>query len=156
MLEYAYMIFRFIQGGALLEFLSRSEAETEKHGFELAKKLQPGALVALRGGLGAGKTAYTRGIARGLGIAARVTSPTFTIVNEYDGSPALFHFDLYRLLGPDELDTIGFYEYLDRGGVTVVEWSEILKDELPPEAVIVTLEAVDDDTRKITIEGAVC
>ena len=139
-----------------MELLSHSEVETEAFGSRLAEKLNAGALVALRGSLGAGKTAFTRGIAHGLGITARVTSPTFTIVNEYAGNPPLFHFDLYRLTGSDELDTIGFYEYLDRGGVSVIEWSEILGDELPTDAVIVTLSRVDDETRKITIEGIVC
>ena len=136
-----------------MELLSHSEAETQELGSRLAKKLAPGALVALRGGLGAGKTAFTRGIADGLGITARVTSPTFTIVNEYAGTPPLFHFDLYRLSGADELDTIGFYEYLDRGGVSVIEWSEVMGDELPPDAVVVTLGHVDESTRIITIEG---
>lgn len=139
-----------------MEYLSRSENETIDLGCKLSKKLMPGSLVALRGGLGAGKTAFTRGIALGLGITARVTSPTFTIVNEYAGTPPLFHFDLYRLIDADELDTIGFYEYLDRGGVTVIEWSEILDKELPKDAIIVTIEAVDENTRKVSIEGIVC
>ena len=145
-----------------MELISHNEAETEALGFRLAEKLKPGDLVALQGGLGVGKTAFTRGIARGLGITARVTSPTFTIVNEYAGTPPLFHFDLYRLTGPDELEPIGFYEYLDRGGVSVIEWSEVLGDELPTDAVIVALETIDHSTagsyvagstRKITIEG---
>ena len=136
-----------------MEFLSQSENETEALGFRLAQKLDAGVPVALRGGLGTGKTAFTRGLARGLGITARVTSPTFTIVNEYAGNPPLFHFDLYRLEGAGDLDSIGFYEYIDRGGVCVIEWSEILGGELPKDAVIVALERVDDFTRKITIEG---
>ena len=136
-----------------MELLSHSENETEALGFRLAEKLNPGALVALRGGLGAGKTAFTRGLALGLGITARVTSPTFTIVNEYAGNTPLFHFDLYRLSAADDLDAIGFYEYLDRGGVCVIEWSELLGDELPQDAIVVTLERVDENTRKITIEG---
>ena len=136
-----------------LEFITKSESETRELGARLAKSLTPDRVVALRGGLGAGKTAFTRGLAEGLGISARVTSPTFTIVNEYVGTPPLFHFDLYRLGGSDELDTIGFYEYLDRGGITVIEWSEIMGTELPSDAVIITLERVDDNTRKITVDG---
>ena len=136
-----------------LEFITKSESETRELGALLAKRLTPGAVVALRGGLGVGKTAFTRGLAEGLGITARVTSPTFTIVNEYAGTLTLFHFDLYRLGGSDELDTIGFYEYLDRGGITVIEWSEIMGTELPSDAVVITLERVDDNTRKITVDG---
>ena len=136
-----------------MEFISNNETETQELGSKLAKKLTPGALVALRGGLGAGKTAFTRGLAAGLGITTRVTSPTFTIVNEYAGTPSLFHFDLYRLNGAEELDDIGFYEYLDRGGITVIEWSEIMGGGLPTDAVIVTLERVDDNIRKVLIEG---
>ncbi|NLB29307.1 MAG: tRNA (adenosine(37)-N6)-threonylcarbamoyltransferase complex ATPase subunit type 1 TsaE [Clostridiales bacterium] len=139
-----------------MELLSHSEADTQEIGFKLSKKLKAGDIVTLFGGLGAGKTAFTRGIARGLGIAARVTSPTFTIVNEYAGTPPLFHFDLYRLSGFDELDAMGFSEYLDRGGISVIEWSEILGGAVSNGAVVVTLEIVDEKTRKITIEGAVC
>ena len=138
-----------------LEFISHSEAETQAFGSQLAKKLTPGTIIALRGGLGAGKTAFTRGLAAGLGITVRVTSPTFTIVNEYVGEIPLFHFDLYRLSGSDELDFIGFYEYLDRGGITVIEWSELLGNELPPDTVIITLDHVDETTRKVLVEGIV-
>ncbi len=105
-------------------FESHSEAETEALGQRLAQDLRPGDVVALEGDLGAGKTAFTRGLARGLGCAGRVTSPTFTIVNEYDGGRlSLFHFDLYRLSSPEELFDIGWEDYLDRGGVCCVEWS---------------------------------
>lgn len=137
-----------------LELITHSEAETEAAGEALASRLSAGSIVALRGGLGSGKTAFTRGFARGLGITARVTSPTFTIVNEYVGTPPLFHFDLYRLHDAFELDAIGFYEYTERGGICVIEWSEILGDELPQSAVIVTLEVTGDEARKITIDGA--
>ena len=133
--------------------LTHSPAETEHAGEALAAKLTAGTVLALRGGLGAGKTAFTRGLARGLGYSGQVTSPTFTIVNEYEGGRLpLFHFDLYRLSSPDELWDIGWEDYLDRGGVCAVEWSE-RATELLTGAVTVTLRRVDDDTREITVEG---
>ena len=102
--------------------------------------LTPGAVVAYRGGLGMGKTAFTRGLARGLGYKGRVTSPTFTIVNEYEGGRLpLFHFDMYRLEGADALFDIGWEDYLDRGGVCAVEWSELAEEALPPETIFVTI-----------------
>ncbi|MCI8423292.1 MAG: tRNA (adenosine(37)-N6)-threonylcarbamoyltransferase complex ATPase subunit type 1 TsaE [Lawsonibacter sp.] len=106
-------------------YITRSEEETEDLGRRLGQTLKAGTVLAFTGDLGAGKTAFTRGLARGLGIAGRVTSPTFTIVNEYEGGRLpLFHFDLYRLEGPEELFDIGWEDYLARGGVCAVEWSE--------------------------------
>ena len=107
-----------------MEYLSHSPEETEHIGEELGRTLHAGSVVAYRGGLGMGKTAFTRGLARGLGCRGRVTSPTFTIVNEYSGDIPLFHFDMYRLGGEDELFDIGWEDYLTRGGVCAVEWSE--------------------------------
>ena len=140
-----------------MEYLSRNEAETEALGARLAAVLSPGAVLAYRGGLGMGKTAFTRGLARGLGYAGRVTSPTFTIVNEYEGGRLpLFHFDMYRLDDAGALFDIGWEDYLDRGGVCAVEWSEQVAEALPPEAVRVTIARCPDheDWRSITIEGA--
>ena len=138
-----------------MEYLSHSEAETEAIGEALARRLSPGAVVAYRGGLGMGKTAFTRGLARGLGCTDRVTSPTFTIVNEYDGPLPLFHFDMYRLADAGELFDIGWEDYLDRGGVCAVEWSEQVAEALPSETIYVTLarRPEDDRWRTITIEG---
>ena len=137
-----------------MEYLSRNEAETEALGARLAAALSPGAVVAYRGGLGMGKTAFTRGLAKGLGYTGRVTSPTFTIVNEYDGATPLFHFDMYRLEDDDALFDIGWEDYLDRGGVCVVEWSENVADALPPDAVVVTIERGQaDEDRIITVTG---
>lgn len=139
-----------------MEFLTRSEAETEALGARLAAALNPGAVVAYRGGLGMGKTAFTRGLARGLGYKGRVTSPTFTIVNEYEGGRLpLFHFDMYRLEGADALFDIGWEDYLDRGGVCAVEWSELTEEALPPETVFVTIarSPEGENARVITIEG---
>ena len=138
-----------------MEYLSHNEAETEALGARLAAVLTPGAVVAYRGGLGMGKTAFTRGLARGLGCTERVTSPTFTIVNEYEGPVPLFHFDLYRLEDADALFDIGWEDYLDRGGVCAVEWSEQVAEAMPPETVYVTISRrpEDDRARTITIEG---
>ena len=138
-----------------MEYLSHSPEETEHIGEMLGRRLRPGTVVAYRGGLGMGKTAFTRGLARGLGCAGRVTSPTFTIVNEYDGATPLFHFDMYRLGSSDELFDIGWEDYLTRGGVCAVEWSENVRDALPPDAVTVTIARCpeNDGWRTITIEG---
>ena len=139
-----------------MEYLCRSEAETEALGARLAAVLSPGDVVAYRGGLGMGKTAFTRGLARGLGYSGRVTSPTFTIVNEYEGGRLpLFHFDMYRLEDADSLFDIGWEDYLDRGGVCAVEWSENVREALPPDAVTVTIARCpeNDGWRSITIEG---
>lgn len=138
-----------------MEYHSNSEAETEVLGAYLGSRLEPGAVVAFTGDLGAGKTAFTRGLARGLGIAERVTSPTFTIVNEYeDGRLPLFHFDMYRLGSSDELFDIGWEDYLARGGVCAVEWSENIDDALEQDAVRVDIRRGNGDSaRIITIAG---
>ena len=138
-----------------MEYISHSVAETEDLGARLAAVLAPGAVVAYTGGLGMGKTAFTRGLARGLGCRGRVTSPTFTIVNEYEGRIPLFHFDMYRLPDADALFDIGWEDYLDRSGVCAVEWSEQVADALPEDTVYVTIARHPDqeDWRTITIEG---
>lgn len=139
-----------------MEYLSHSEEETEALGARLAAALHGGSVVAYEGGLGMGKTAFTRGLARGLGYAGRVTSPTFTIVNEYPGATPLFHFDVYRLEDSDALLDIGWDDYLDRGGVCAVEWSENIADALPEGTVFVRIRRHDteENWRQITIEGA--
>lgn len=138
-----------------MEYLSHSEQETEALGAALAQRLHGGDVIAYRGDLGAGKTAFTRGLARGLGCTGRVTSPTFTIVNEYEGEIPLFHFDLYRLGDEEELWDIGWEDYLGRGGVCAVEWSESFPRAIPPEAVTVTIRRCpeNEDWRRITVEG---
>ena len=136
-----------------MEFITNSPAETEAVGAALAAKLSPGAVIAYRGDLGAGKTAFTRGLARGLGIQDPVTSPTYTIVNEYlSGRLPLFHFDMYRLSSSDDLWDIGWEDYLERGGVCAVEWSENVKDAME-NAMTVRIEKTGEETRRITIEG---
>ncbi len=138
-----------------MEFLSHNELETEQIGADLAKRLSPNTVLAYRGGLGMGKTAFTRGLARGLGCSGRVTSPTFTIVNEYEGPVPLFHFDMYRLEDSDALFDIGWEDYLARGGVCAVEWSERVEDALPEDTVWVTITRHPDcdHWRTITITG---
>ena len=136
--------------------LSHSAEETEAIGEMLGKKLPGSAVVAYRGGLGMGKTAFTRGLARGLGCRGRVTSPTFTIVNEYSGKTPLFHFDMYRLDSSDALFDIGWEDYLERNGVCAVEWSENVADALPEDTIYVTIARGPGETdRIITIEGSV-
>ena len=136
-----------------MQFITKSPEETELLGQKLGAVLRGGEVIAYRGDLGAGKTAFTRGLARGLGISMRVTSPTYTIVNEYTGGRLpLFHFDMYRLGSSDELFDIGWEDYLLRGGVCAVEWSENVADAMQ-DAVTVSIEKMGDDERRITIEG---
>ena len=139
-----------------MTYTTDSVEQTEKLGAALGRAVGPGTVIAFRGGLGAGKTAFTRGLARGLGCTETVTSPTYTIVNEYlSGRLPLFHFDMYRLGSSEDLFVIGWEDYLDRGGVCAVEWSENVQDAIL-DAVTVTLEPAGDSGRRITIEGGTC
>ena len=134
-------------------FTTFSPVETENIGAALARVLPAGTVIAYRGDLGAGKTAFTRGLARGLGYAEPVTSPTYTIVNEYlGGRLPLFHFDMYRLASADDLWDIGWEDYLDRNGICAVEWSENVEEALEG-AISVTIEKTGEESRRITIEG---
>ena len=136
-----------------MQYITNSPAETEAVGAALAKVLTPGMILAYRGDLGAGKTAFTRGLARGLGCHDLVTSPTYTIVNEYlGGRLPLFHFDMYRLASSNDLWDIGWEDYLERGGICAVEWSENVDDAME-NAVYVTIEKTGEESRRITIEG---
>ena len=136
-----------------MEFITNSPEETERVGAALGKILKPGTVLAYRGDLGAGKTAFTRGLARGLGYAEPVTSPTYTIVNEYlGGRLPLFHFDMYRLASSDDLWDIGWEDYLDRNGIAAVEWSENVEDALE-NALLVTIHKTGESSRRIEIEG---
>ena len=142
-----------VKGRYIMEFLTNSPEETEKVGEALGRVLQAGEVIAYEGDLGAGKTAFTRGLARGLGATEQVTSPTYTIVNEYlSGRLPLFHFDMYRLASAEDLWDIGWEDYLDRGGVCAVEWSENVKDALE-DPIFVRIEKTGEETRKITITG---
>jgi tRNA threonylcarbamoyladenosine biosynthesis protein TsaE len=145
----------FCERGSGVEFVTECEQETEALGERLAGRLEPGAVVAFTGDLGAGKTAFTRGLARGLGISGRVTSPTFTVVNEYEGGRLpLFHFDMYRLGSSDELFGIGWEDYLAREGVCAVEWSENVSDALEEGTIFVEIRrGASERQRIVTVRG---
>ena len=140
---------------AFIEIISKSYTDTEAAGRVLAGRLQPGSVVAMYGDLGAGKTAFVRGMGAGLGHTG-VKSPTYTIVDEHiGGTMPLFHFDMYRLGGEDELFDIGWEDYLTRGGICAVEWSENVPGALPSDSVKVRIEKIpgEDESRKIILEG---
>ena len=138
----------------MAEFISHSQQDTEDVGRKLAEALPGGSVVAMYGDLGAGKTAFVRGMAKGMGLSCRVSSPTFTIVNEYLGERELIHFDMYRLSSADELFDIGWEDYLSRGAVCAVEWSEKVQDAFFGDEITVRIEKLSDTERKITIEEA--
>ena len=133
--------------------ISKSTEDTEKIGELVAEKLFGNEVIALFGGLGMGKTAFTRGLCRGLGVNDGVSSPTFALVNEYEGRCRIYHFDMYRISGIDDLYAIGFFDYLDTG-VLIIEWSENIADALPEDSIIIRLEHDENEnSRVITIEG---
>lgn len=133
--------------------VTNSVEETQALGERIASGLSDGSVVALYGELGAGKTAFVRGMARGLGLTANVTSPTFTVVNEYLGERELYHFDMYRLQSADDLFGIGWDDYLERGGVCVLEWSENVEDAFDGTEIKVRIDKLNENSRRITISG---
>lgn len=136
------------------KYISNSPEETEELGVKLAKKLTGGEVVAFKGGLGMGKTCFTRGLAKGLGFDGKVTSPTFALINEYIGGRLpLYHFDMYRISGWEDLYSTGFFEYLEQGGVIAAEWSENIENALPDNTVTVSFTRIDDNIREIVISG---
>ena len=137
----------------MLERITHSEQETEQFGAELAEIIQAPAVLCLYGELGAGKTALIRGLAEGMGLTCTVSSPTFTIVNEYLGSRDLIHFDMYRLGSAEELFDIGWEDYLRRNAVLAVEWSENVQDAFDGTEIVIRLEKISDTDRRITVEG---
>lgn len=136
----------------MTSFTSHSPAETEEFAASIAPLLRGGMVLAFRGGLGAGKTTFTRGLARGLGSDSEVSSPTFALVHEYECTPPLYHFDMYRINGFDDLYSTGFFDYLESGGILAIEWSENIEDALPDDTVFITITP-DGDSRTITLEG---
>ncbi len=135
-------------------FFTKSAEETEKLGEKLGSQVMGGTCIAFFGGLGVGKTAFTRGLAKGMGISCHVSSPTFAIVNDYGGNPPLVHFDMYKVSSWDDLYSSGFFDYLDMGAVLAVEWSENIENALPENTVKVTIKKNDDEnSRTIIIEG---
>ena len=136
------------------EYRTRSVQETEQLASEFAKELKRGDVIAFTGGMGAGKTAFVRGLAKGLGVSGEVSSPTYAIVNEYRGNPALYHFDMYRVGSPEDLFTTGSYDYLDDGeSILAVEWSENITDSLPEQTIYVNITPLSESERKIQIIG---
>lgn len=136
------------------EFLSHSPADTESFAEEVSKSLLGGEVIAFSGNLGMGKTCFVRGLARGLGFSGDVTSPTFAIINEYIGGRLpLYHFDMYRVTGWDDLYSTGYFEYSESGGVLAVEWSENIEAALPEDAIRIEISAISENDRKITVTG---
>lgn len=133
---------------------THSPAETERLGERIAAGLKGGEVLALFGGMGMGKTAFTRGLARGLGVSGGVSSPTFALVHEYSGRVPVYHFDMYRVSGWDDLYSTGFFDYLESGGVVVIEWSENIENALPPGTVRIELSCGPGENDRIfTMEG---
>lgn len=136
------------------EYRTYSVQETEQLASEFAKELKRGDVVAFTGGMGAGKTAFVRGLAKGLGVSGEVSSPTYAIVNEYRGDPTLYHFDMYRVSSVEDLFTTGYFDYLDQGdSILAVEWSENITESLPEETIFVDMEPLSEQERKIQIIG---
>lgn len=137
----------------MLTYLSESPHETEKIAADFARKLTRGDVIAYRGDLGAGKTAFTRGLAQGLGITDDVASPTFAILNVYNGDVTLYHFDMYRVTDFESLYSTGFFDYLDGSGILAIEWSENIADELPENTITIAITPTGENSRRIEIEG---
>lgn len=137
-----------------MEIITHSAEQTIEFAESIGKLLKKGDVVAYTGGLGAGKTTFTRGLAVGMGLKDNVTSPTFALVNEYHGNDiCLYHFDMYRIMNADDLETTGFYDYPIDESVFAVEWSENIAEELPDNTIYINIERIDDNTRKITVKG---
>ena len=138
----------------MTQYITHSPEETIALGEKIGKRLRGGDVIAYVGGLGCGKTTITRGISQGLGLGDEVSSPTFALVNEYRGRDiSLIHFDMYRILSAEDLETTGFFDYMADDTVLAVEWSENISDELPGNTTTLTFERIDENTRKITING---
>ena len=138
-----------------LEMITNSPAETIAFAEKIGAMLKGGEVIAYKGGLGAGKTTFTSGLAEGLGLDAEVTSPTFALVNEYsgEGKPTLYHFDMYRIEDADDLYATGFFDYLDGKSVLAIEWSENIEAALPDNTLYITIEKTDECCRRIIIRG---
>jgi tRNA threonylcarbamoyladenosine biosynthesis protein TsaE len=137
----------------MIKKITKSVNETIDFGKEIGSLLKGGDIVAFKGGLGAGKTTFTRGLALGLGLSDDVYSPTFALVNEYRGNITLYHFDMYRILNAEALETTGFYDYISHDSIVVVEWSENIMECLPKNITVITIEQIDENARAITVEG---
>ena len=136
-----------------MRVISSSEQETRELGKRMAGKVTPGTVISLRGSLGAGKTVFAKGFAEGLEITEAIVSPTFTLVQEYDGRLKLYHLDLYRLSGEDEFESMGGEDFLYSDGVALIEWSEKIEDMLPDDTIFINITINEDLTRSIEIKG---
>lgn len=136
-----------------MRVISSSEQETRELGKRMSQKVTPGTVISLRGSLGAGKTVFAKGFAEGLGITEAIVSPTFTLVQEYDGRLKLYHLDLYRLSGEDEFESMGGEDFLYSDGVALIEWSEKIEDMLPDDTIFINITINEDLTRSIEIRG---
>ncbi|MBE6766540.1 MAG: tRNA (adenosine(37)-N6)-threonylcarbamoyltransferase complex ATPase subunit type 1 TsaE [Ruminococcaceae bacterium] len=138
-----------------MEYIAKSPAETQAFAKVLARQLKSGMVIAFEGDLGAGKTCFTHGLCEGLEFTGEVSSPTFAIVNVYlGGKMPIYHFDMYRINGWDDLETTGYFDYTERGdGITVVEWSENIHSALPDDTIFIKIEKIDQNSRKITLSG---
>ena len=138
----------------MLEIITNSPAETELFAENFAKNLSGGEIIAFKGGMGMGKTCFTRGLAKGLGFTGQVSSPTFAIVNEYlGGRLSLYHFDMFRVESWEDLYSCGFFDYMEMGGVIAAEWSENIENALEGKVITVLIEQLDENSRKITVSG---
>lgn len=138
-----------------LEIITESPAQTVELAKKIGAMLKGGEVICYKGGLGAGKTTFTGGLAEGIGLDAEVTSPTFALVNEYSkgGLPTLYHFDMYRIDNEDDLFATGFYDYLDGKNILAIEWSENIADSIPDDAIIINIENLGGNKRKLTVSG---
>ncbi len=136
----------------LKKYISSSPKETEIIGSSLAEKLKGNEVIALFGGMGAGKTAFTRGLASGLGVTDGVSSPTFALVHEYEGKFPIFHFDMYRVTNYDDLYSTGFFDYIENG-IIVIEWSENIEEAIPKDAIRISINPISETEREITVSG---
>lgn len=141
-----------MKAGDNLKFITKNTEETYKLGIDISGMLKVGDVINLNGDLGAGKTYFTKGIAKGLGIDEYITSPTFTIVNEYEGRIPLYHFDVYRINDIREMYEIGFDEYIYGHGISVIEWGDIISDIIPDYAIKINIRSTDENTREIEID----
>ncbi|SEI13109.1 tRNA threonylcarbamoyladenosine biosynthesis protein TsaE [Halobacillus karajensis] len=137
---------------AVFEWKSSSVEETQRVAEQLGERLRPGDVLTLEGDLGAGKTTFTKGLGKGLGVKRTINSPTFTIMKEYQGRVPFYHMDVYRLEDSDE--DLGFDEYFDGDGVTVVEWAQFIEEFLPKERLDITIRYMDDSTRLLIMEAS--
>lgn len=138
----------------MTEFFSNCPEDTEKIAIDFSKTLLGGEVIAFKGGMGMGKTLFTRALAKGLGFKGAVSSPTFAIVNEYRGGRLdLFHFDMFRIESWEDLDSCGFFDYMNEAGVIAAEWSENITSALPDDTIYISLEKTSENVRKITIKG---